>query len=104
MIEFIWTFYNLLTTFHYASELLGVWTFFPPSSGILRDQKTRRFGNWICFRPQVRGEDTQLGPLERTNLDHWTTPVRLTKLKGKLRGFSPQVNYADRATAAYRRS
>jgi hypothetical protein len=31
-------------------------------------QKTRRFGNWICFRPQVKvGEKThtQLGPLER---------------------------------------
>jgi hypothetical protein len=35
-------------------------------------QKTRRFGNWICFRPQVKvGEKTptQLGPLERANLN-----------------------------------
>jgi hypothetical protein len=33
--------------------------------------RTRRFGNWICFRPQVKvGEktSTQLGPLERANL------------------------------------
>jgi hypothetical protein len=33
-------------------------------------QKTRRFGNWICFRPQVKvGEKTptQLGPLVRAN-------------------------------------
>jgi hypothetical protein len=30
------------------------WVFvFRPSSGIL--EKTRRFGNWICFRPQVTG-------------------------------------------------
>jgi hypothetical protein len=38
-------------------------------------QKTQRFGNWICFRPQVKmGEKTptQLGPLERANLNHWT--------------------------------
>jgi hypothetical protein len=39
-------------------------------------QKTRRFGNWICFRPQVKvGEKTptQLGPLERANLNHLRT-------------------------------
>jgi hypothetical protein len=36
-------------------------------------QKTRRFGHWICFPPQVKvGEKrpTQLGPLERANLNH----------------------------------
>jgi hypothetical protein len=36
-------------------------------------QKTWRFGNWICFRPQVKvGEKTptQLGPLEKANLNH----------------------------------
>jgi hypothetical protein len=40
-------------------------------------QKTRRFGNWICFRPQMKvGEKTptQLGPLEIANLNHWTNP------------------------------
>jgi hypothetical protein len=44
-------------------------------------QKTRRFGNWICFRPQVKvGNKTpthsQLGPLERANLKRrvfWNT-------------------------------
>jgi hypothetical protein len=39
-------------------------------------QKTQRFGNWICFRPQVKvGEKTptQLGLLERANLNHWNT-------------------------------
>jgi hypothetical protein len=25
-----------------------------PSSGILNNKKTRRFGTWICFHPQVR--------------------------------------------------
>jgi hypothetical protein len=28
-----------------------------PSSGILNKLKTQRFGNWICFRPQVREGD-----------------------------------------------
>jgi hypothetical protein len=44
-----------------------------PSSGILKNYRTQLFGNWICFRPQVRGEiPTLLGLLERTNLTHWT--------------------------------
>jgi hypothetical protein len=37
--------------------------------------RTRGFGNWVCFRPQVKvGEKTptQLGPLERANFNHWT--------------------------------
>jgi hypothetical protein len=36
-------------------------------------QKTRRFGNWVCFLPHVKvGEKTptQLGPLEKANLNH----------------------------------
>jgi hypothetical protein len=32
-----------------------------PSSGILNNHKTQRFGNWICFRLQVRA-----------NFNHWT--------------------------------
>jgi hypothetical protein len=60
----------------YHSELIGFWTC--PSSSIKKILKIReqRFGNWICFRPQVRGEGlvpSQLGPLERANLNHWTT-------------------------------
>jgi hypothetical protein len=32
----------------------------------------QHFGNWICFRPRVRGKThTQLGPLERANISHW---------------------------------
>jgi hypothetical protein len=39
--------------------------------GILaREQKTRCFGNWTCFRPQVKGGG-ELGNLERADL----TPV-----------------------------
>jgi hypothetical protein len=42
-----------------------------PSSDILKNYKTQRFGNWICFRPEVRGETPTLsGPLERANLNH----------------------------------
>jgi hypothetical protein len=31
--------------------------------------RTKRFGNWICFCPQMRGREapTLLGPLERSN-------------------------------------
>jgi hypothetical protein len=37
---------------------------------------TRRFGNWICFLPQVKGgkkTPTQLDPLERATLNHWSS-------------------------------
>jgi hypothetical protein len=50
----------------------GYWVFgLRPSSGILKNRRTQRFGNWICFRPQVRGQETptQLGPLERASSD-----------------------------------
>jgi hypothetical protein len=46
--------------------------------------ETRRFRNWICFRPQVNGGEetpTQLDPLERANLNHWS---RWHKLKTPL--------------------
>jgi hypothetical protein len=37
---------------------------------------TRRFRDSIRLRPQVRGKTPiLLGPLERDNLNHWTTPV-----------------------------
>jgi hypothetical protein len=45
-----------------------------PSSGIL-DTRKQRFGNWIYFCPQVKGggeTPTQLGPLERANINHRT--------------------------------
>jgi hypothetical protein len=42
-------------------------------------EETRRFGNWICFRPQVKGgkkTPTQLGPLGRVNLSPSSQPFR----------------------------
>jgi hypothetical protein len=47
---------------------------------VLYLKKTRCFGNWICFRPQMKvGEKTptQLGPLERANLNHWTSDCEI---------------------------
>jgi hypothetical protein len=32
-----------------------------------RDKKTRCFGNWICFRPQVKGEKTETDPDSETS-------------------------------------
>jgi hypothetical protein len=53
-----------------------------PSSCILDTKKTLCFGNWVCFHPQVGGEEpTQLGPLERVNLNHWSkNPVILSEM------------------------
>jgi hypothetical protein len=48
-----------------------------PSSGVLKPIK-QCFENWICFRPQLKGKTrTLLGLLERVNLKHWTTHVRV---------------------------
>jgi hypothetical protein len=47
--------------------------------GIKKQTKeTRRFGNWICFRPQVRERLILLGPLERASLNHWITVCRVS--------------------------
>jgi hypothetical protein len=42
--------------------------------------RTQRFGDWICFSPQVMGRETPtlLAPLERANLNHWTTCASIT--------------------------
>jgi hypothetical protein len=56
----------------YYTQNYWVFGFFP-SSGILENTTFRK---WICFHPQVKvGEKTptQLGPLERANLSHWTS-------------------------------
>jgi hypothetical protein len=44
-----------------------------PLSGILETRK-QCFGNWICFRPQVREWETPtlLGPIETANFNHRT--------------------------------
>jgi hypothetical protein len=52
------------------------WTF----SIALYSKKTRRFGNWICFRPQVNvGEKTptQLGPLRESKSQSLDKPRSL---------------------------
>jgi hypothetical protein len=47
----------------FYSELLCFWTL---------PNVRKRFGNWICFSPQVKRETpTLLGPLERANFNHW---------------------------------
>jgi hypothetical protein len=40
------------------TESVDFWTF--PSPDILNNYKTQRFGNWICFHPQVGGSPTCL--------------------------------------------
>jgi hypothetical protein len=41
--------------------------------GIKQQRETRRFGNWTCFRPQVREKKTiLLGPLESASPNHWS--------------------------------
>jgi hypothetical protein len=45
-------------------ESLDFWTL--PIVRNCKYKKTQHFGNWICFRPQTRGDTpTLLGPLER---------------------------------------
>jgi hypothetical protein len=62
----------------YNTGLLGFWTL--SIVRYSRKYKTRRFGNWICFRLQMRGKTTLLHPLEIANLNHWTNPLRITQL------------------------
>jgi hypothetical protein len=62
------TFLDLGTT---RKWIIGVSDF--SSVRYSENQKIQCFGNWICFRPQVRREAyTLLGPLERVHLNHWT--------------------------------
>jgi hypothetical protein len=59
----------------HRSGLLGFWTL----SIVRYSKKNTTFGNWICFCPRVRGQETptQLGPLERASLNHWITCRKL---------------------------
>jgi hypothetical protein len=55
----------------YNTELLGVGLF--PSSGILENTTFRKL-DLFPSSGEGGGEDTtQLGPLERANLNHWTS-------------------------------
>jgi hypothetical protein len=63
---------------HVLAELFGFGIF--PSSGILQNTTFRKVD---LFRLQVKVEEktpTQLGPLERANLNHWATSDRFTQL------------------------
>jgi hypothetical protein len=55
------------------SELLGFWTF--SIVWYSRDYKTQCFGNWICFRHLVRGEDTySVGSLRKREIQPSNNP------------------------------
>jgi hypothetical protein len=65
----------------YSTQNYCVFGLFP-SSGILRNRNTT-FRKLDLFTSS--GKDTYLvGPLERANLNHWTTPVRFTQLETRL--------------------
>jgi hypothetical protein len=65
----------------YNTELLGFWTL--SIVRYFRNYKTQRFGNWTCFRPQVRGEGTySVGLLERSKLNHWTSSTLQVSVSG----------------------
>jgi PhoPQ-activated pathogenicity-related protein len=71
------------------SELLGFWILF-----ILwysKNQRTQRFRNWTCFRPQVREMPTLFGPLEKANLNHWTAYVYKYLRPGFVRGGNRKI-------------
>jgi hypothetical protein len=52
------------------ADLLGFWILSIVWNSTY--SKTRRFGNWICFRPQSRGRRHTHLPLETVTMKHWT--------------------------------
>jgi hypothetical protein len=60
---------------YYFSELLGFWTL--SIVRYSRSYEMQDFGNWITFRPWGGETPTLLGSLERPNLKHCTTLVRV---------------------------
>jgi hypothetical protein len=64
--EFFSTYYRVLTMVYNTQRY---WVFgLCPSSGFFlnKNEKTRRFGNWICFRPQVREDTYSVGSLRKS--------------------------------------
>jgi hypothetical protein len=57
---------------------IGFWTF--SIVQIFNRLNTRRFGDWICLRPQVKGKEEKegnpvlLGPLEKANINPLQSP------------------------------
>jgi hypothetical protein len=75
----------------YNSQNCWVFGLFP-SCGILQTREHNGFGNWICFLPQVRGEDTySVGTIRKGELQGSVTNPRLALPKGpdKVGVFSP---------------
>jgi hypothetical protein len=59
-----------------VSVLLDFWIM-----SFVQYSKKQRLGNWICFRPQVKGDTPiLLGPLERANLYQWTDYVFIIRV------------------------
>jgi hypothetical protein len=57
----------------YHSELMGFWTLSIVQYSKILKTREHNVSETGCFRPQVRGEGlvpSQLGPLERANLNH----------------------------------
>jgi hypothetical protein len=71
----------------YNTQIYWVFGLFP-SSGILETGKHDVSETGCVSVLRCGGEDTysQLGPLDRANLNHWTTPVRVTQIFNHLTG------------------
>jgi hypothetical protein len=56
--------FQITSVYSQGSEFVGLWT--SPIVEYSTNKRTRRFGNWICFRPQAKGESPNLlGPLRK---------------------------------------
>jgi hypothetical protein len=64
----------------YLSELLGFWTLSIVRNSIYKE--TRRFGNWICFRPQMRGRDKERERDTHTHILCWVHQKELISITG----------------------
>jgi hypothetical protein len=60
-----------------------------------KNQRTQHLESWICFCPQESGKTTALlGPLEKANLNHWTTHCSITTFT-HTRAHRPMMNLWD---------
>jgi hypothetical protein len=72
----------MFMNFYCHWELIVFWTL-----SIVRIKykniKSRRFGSWFFFHLQVKGGETptQMGPLDRANLNHWSNEGRRTSFR-----------------------
>jgi hypothetical protein len=76
-----------LYTFINISELAWVgiagFSLLCPQTGILKQNRTQGFRNWICICPRMKGWEAPnlLDPLEKANLNHhmWTEIDQVSK-------------------------